>query len=83
MDVAAGSLEKGSKLPPGLLGPQCSACRVNKLREVPYEARDLVPMMRVKPETGTTDAEGCSEESACQLGYFHRFTSYVPTTPFC
>lgn len=39
VDVAAGSLEKGSKLPPGLLGPQCSACRVNKLREVPYEAR--------------------------------------------
>ncbi len=41
VDVAAGSLEKGSKLPPGLLGPQCSACRVNKLKEVPYEARDL------------------------------------------
>jgi len=39
VDVAAGSLEKGSKLPPGLLGPQCSACRVNKLKEVPYEAR--------------------------------------------
>ena len=41
VDVAAGSVEKGSKLPPGLLGPQCSACRVNKLKEVPYEARDL------------------------------------------
>lgn len=39
VDVAAGSVEKGSKLPPGLLGPQCSACRVNKLKEVPYEAR--------------------------------------------
>ena len=45
VDVAAGSVEKGSKLPPGLLGPQCSACRVNKLKEVPYEARDLAHLM--------------------------------------
>ena len=45
VDVAAGSVEKGSKLPPGLLGPQCSACRVIKLKEVPYQPRDLAHLM--------------------------------------
>jgi len=41
--VAAGVLEAqpgGIRLPAGLLGPQCTACRVDSIRaDVPYEAR--------------------------------------------
>lgn len=38
--VASGKLEDADNLPPGLLGPQCAACRVNCISgETPYEAR--------------------------------------------
>jgi len=40
VDVSPGHhVDPHPSLPQGLLGPQCSACRVNSLREVPYEAR--------------------------------------------
>lgn len=38
--VASGKLEDSDDLPAGLLGPQCTACRVNcLLADTPYEAR--------------------------------------------